>query len=166
MSKQPAGRAAGPERALRGALIGLGALVLLRGAYLLLLGLPPRVWFPIALWLAAGSVVHDLLIAPTSLLLGRTLGRTLGRFGRDGRAGLRITGNALRGTWLGIGTVLLVGLPLVVGAGQRANPTVIPGRPLLNLGLSLALVIAGAAAVIAVNLLRDGRHARSAGPLL
>jgi hypothetical protein len=161
----PAGNATGGERALRGALLGLGALVLLRGAYLLLFGLPPRVWLPIALWLALGSVVHDLVLAPTSLLLGRTLGR----LGRERRRGLRAAGNALRGTWLGVGTVLLVGLPLVVGAGRRANPTVIPGRPLLNLGVSLALVIAGSAVVIVINVLRTRRLAPSAGsasPLL
>ena len=62
--------------------------------------------------------------------------------------GVRVAANALRGAWLGIGTVLLVGLPLLVGAGRRANPTVIPGRPVLNLVLSLTLVIIGAGAVV------------------
>jgi hypothetical protein len=143
----------GAERVLRAALIGIGAAALGWGAYLVLFGLPPRVWLPIAIWLAAGSVVHDLLIAPLSLLLGRSLTR-LGR-----PTGLRIAGNALRGAWLGIGTVLLVGLPLLIGAGRRANPTVIPGRPGLNLALSLALVIIGAGVVIAFNRLRAGRRA-------
>src|SRR3954451_926808 len=96
MSPQPAGPATGLERVLRGALLGLGALVLLRGAYLLLFGLPPRVWLPIALWLALGSVVHVLVLAPTSLLLGRTLSR----LGRIRPSGLRRAGNALRDTWL------------------------------------------------------------------
>jgi hypothetical protein len=86
--------------------------------------------------------VHDLLIDPASLLLGRVLRRPLR---------IPVAGNAIRGAWLGIGTVLLVGLPLVVGAGHRTNPTVIPGRPVLNLFLSLALVLAGAATVIGVS---------------
>jgi len=130
------------ERALRGALIVFGAAASIRGCYLVLFELPPKVWFPMLIWLAAGVLVHDLLIAPMSLLLGRTL---------------RITENAWRGAWLGIGTVLLVGLPLLVGSGRRANPTVIPGRPVLNLLLSLALVIAGAGAVIVLNRARRPR---------
>jgi hypothetical protein len=137
------------ERVMRGSLIVLGVAALVRGCYLVLFELPPRVWFPVLIWLAAGVLVHDLLIAPTSLLLGRVLMATFGRTG-----GIRVAGNALRGAWLGIGTVLLVGLPLLVGAGRRGNSTVIPGRPLLNLFLSLALVILGAGLVIIRNLFR------------
>jgi hypothetical protein len=133
------------ERAVRGGLIAVGVLATARGAYLVLFTLPPRQWPAMLLWLAAGIVVHDLLLAPASLGLGRLLGRPVG---------LPVAGNALRGAWLGVGTALLVGLPLVVGAGQRANPTVIPGRPGLNLLLSLALVVVGAALVIVVNLVR------------
>jgi len=157
-----------PERVLRGALIVLGVAASIRGCYLVLFGLPPKVWLPMLVWLAAGVLVHDLLIAPTSLLLGRTFWRLLGRIpaGVLGPApvevpgrpvGVRVIANALRGAWLGIGTVLLVGLPLLVGAGQRANPTVIPGRPVLNLFLSLTLVLIGAGAVVVVNLVRRGR---------
>lgn len=135
------------ERVIRGALIALGTAALARGGYLVLFELPPRVWLPVLIWLSTGVLVHDLLIAPTSLLLGRMLVRTLGR-----PVGIRVAGNALRGAWLAIGTVLLVGLPLIVGAGQRANWTVIPGRPVLNLLLSLGLVISGAALVILLNL--------------
>jgi hypothetical protein len=147
------------DRVLRYALITLGVAATLRGAYLVAFGLPPRVWLPMAIWLAAGSAVHDLLLAPGSLLLGRTLGRVLGR-----KSAVRIAGNALRGAWLGIGTVLLVGLPLLVGARRRANPTVIPGRPVLNLLLSVGLVVTGASLVIALNLIRAGRSARVSRP--
>jgi hypothetical protein len=145
------------ERTVRGALIALGAAALLRGGYLVAFGLPPRTWLAMLLWLAVGSLVHDLLIAPTSLLLGRTL--TGLRAGGPGRTptGSRVVENAVRGAWLGTGTVLLVGLPLLVGADRRANPTVIPGNPLLNLVLSLALVIVGAGLVIAVDTARRRR---------
>jgi hypothetical protein len=141
------------DRIVRGALIGLGVLAVARGAWLVLVGLPPRVWLPIGLWLAVGIVANDLVLAPVSLLLGRLLKN---RFGRP--VVLRVAGNALRGAWLALGTVLLVAGPLLVGAGQRANPTVIPGRPGVNLLLSLALVAAGTSAVILVNLLRVSRR--------
>jgi len=137
------------ERRLRAGLVALGVAALIRGAALVLFGLPPRVWLPIAIWLAAGSVVHDLLIAPTSLLLGRILAAGLRH-----PSGTWIAGNAFRGAWLGLGTAVLVALPLLVGAGHRANPTVIPGRPALNLLLSLALVGTGAGAATAVQLVR------------
>jgi hypothetical protein len=141
------------DRIVRGTLIGLGVLAVARGAWLVLFGLPPRVWLPIGLWLALGIVANDLVLAPLSLLLGRLLKQ---RFGRP--VVLRVAGNALRGAWLGLGTVLLVAGPLLVGAGHRANPTVIPGRPGVNLLLSLALVAAGASAVILVNLVRVSRR--------
>jgi hypothetical protein len=145
------------DRVLRGVLIGFGVLALARGAWLVLFGLPPRVWFPIVLWLAAGSVANDLLLAPGSLLLGRLLTQ---RFGRP--IVLRVAGNAMRGAWLALGTALLVAAPLLVGARHRANPSVIPGRPGLNLLLSLALVAVGAVAVVIVNLVRVHR---SGGPV-
>jgi hypothetical protein len=135
------------ETVTRGALIGLGAAGLARGCYLVLFELPPRVWLPMLIWLAAGVVVHDVLLAPLSLLLGRLLHGALGR-----PVAVRVAGNALRGAWLGCATVLLVGLPLLVGAGRRHNWTVIPGRPVLNLLLSLALVLIGTALVILRNL--------------
>jgi hypothetical protein len=140
------------EQVLRIALVVLGVAAIARGITLVLFVIKPAHWIPIGIWLAAGSGVHDLLIAPASLLLGRVLRRPLR---------IPLAGNAIRGAWLGIGTVLLVGLPLVVGAGHRTNPTVIPSRPVLNLFLSLALVLAGAATVIGVSQISfKGRHFR------
>ena len=135
------------ERTIRGALIVLAALATARGGYLVLFTLPPRQWPAMLLWLAVGVVIHDVVLAPASLGLGRLLRAVLAR---------RAVGNALRGAWLGAATVVLVGLPLVVGARHRANPTVIPGRPVANLLLSLALVAAGA---VAVSLVRAGLSA-------
>jgi hypothetical protein len=133
------------ERMVRGSLIVLGVSALARGVYLVLVDLPPHAWLSILIWLAAGSVVHDLLLAPASLGVGRLLAAVLHR---------PVAGNALRGLWLGLGTVLLVGLPVVVGAQHRANPSVIPGRPVLNLAVSLALVLIGAGLMIVLNLVR------------
>jgi hypothetical protein len=153
------------ETVTRGVLLGLGAAGLARGCYLVLFELPPRVWLPMLIWLAAGVVVHDVFLAPLSLLLGRILVRAIGR-----PVAIRVAGNALRGAWLGFGTVLLVGLPLLVGAGRRHNWTVIPGRPILNLFLSLALVSIGTGLVILRNLFTvtaDSKPAaESAGPRL
>ena len=150
------------ERVLRGAVLAVGVAGLARGGYLVLHGLPSTMWLSMLIWLAAGVVVHDLLIAPTSLLFGRLLARVLGH-----QAGVRVVGNALRGAWLGIGTVVLVGIPLAVGAGRRRNWTVIPGRPVLNLFLSLGLVILGAALVVLGNFLTTlvtSRSAAQSGP--
>jgi hypothetical protein len=133
------------ERMVRGALIALGVAALARGVYLVLVDLPPRTWLSVLIWLAVGSVVHDLLLAPASLGLGRLLATVLRR---------PVVGNAIRGLWLGLATVLLVGLPVVVGARHRANPSVIPGRPVLNLAVSLALVLTGAGLVMAFNAFR------------
>ena len=143
------------DRIGRGVLIVLGVLALARGAWLVLLGLPPRVWLPIGLWLAVGVAANDLVLSPISLLLGRLVIR---------RVVPRVAGNALRGAWLALGAVLLVAGPLLVGARHRANPSVIPGRPGLNLLLSLVLVVTGTAAVIAANLLRVNRSGPGAGP--
>jgi hypothetical protein len=133
------------ERVVRGALIVLGVSALARGCYLVLVELPPQSWLAIVLWLAAGSLVHDLLLAPASLGAGRLFAAVLRR---------PVAGNALRGLWLGLGTVLLIGLPVLVGARQRANPSVIPGRPVLDLAVSLGLVLTGAGLAVVLNLVR------------
>jgi hypothetical protein len=153
MNDDRAGKTSRTDWAWRTALIVLGVAAILRGASLILFGMGPSRWLAIAIYLAAGSAVHDLLIAPTSLLFGRILRRQLR---------VPVAGNAIRGAWLGTGTVLLIGLPLVIGARQRSNPTVIPGRPLLNVGLSLALLIAGATVVIVLSRIPAFRRSTTA----
>jgi hypothetical protein len=158
-------RAITVERVFRAALILTGVLIASRGAYLLLHAhLMFLQYRSIVLWLAAGSVLHDLLIAPASLLLGKLLHKPLLRS--------PIVGNAVRAAWLGFGAAIVIGLPLIGGAGklpilggrgQRANPTVIPGRPVLNLAISIALLIAGAAVVAGLSLFVRSRR-RPVGP--
>lgn len=155
------------ERAFRAGLLVAGVLIAARGAYLVLnFHLQFQQYRSIVLWMAAGSVLNDLIIAPTSLLLGRLL-----------RTPLRspIVGNAVRGAWLATGVTIALGLtliggsgtlPVLGGRGQRANPTVIPGRPVLNIALSLVLLIAGAAAVAGASLLVRRRRISPAPPHL
>jgi hypothetical protein len=113
----------------------LGAAALARGGYLLVSLITPRQWPEIGAWLIGGVLIHDLLIAPVSVLLGRILR----------------PGAALRAGWLAAGTVLLVGFPLVKGAQRRANPTVNPGSPVLHIAIALGLVLAGVLVSLAVR---------------
>lgn len=121
------------ERGLRIVLLGLGVLVVARGVQLVLTDVGPGQWLRIGLWLGLGIAVHDGLIAPAGAGLGR---RLLPRL----PAG---TSTAARAGWLGGVTVLVVGLPLLVGADRRANPSVIPGHPVLGVLSALALLAAG-----------------------
>lgn len=153
----PAWRGVGGENAVRALLIGLGVVAAARGGQLLLAaGMQRSQLISLVIWLAAGSLAHDLVIAPVSLLLGRALTRVLGR-----PVALGVTGNALRGAWLAAGSAALIGYTLHRGAQVRRNPTVIPGHPVVNVLVSLALVLAGAALVIAVSRVR-ARRARPA----
>jgi hypothetical protein len=123
----------GLERGLRIVLLGLGLLLVARGLQLVLADVGPGQWLRIGLWLGLGIAVHDGLIAPAGAGLGRGLLPRL-------PAG---TSAAARAGWLGAVTVLVVGLPLLVGANRRADPSVIPGHPLLGVLSALALLAAG-----------------------
>jgi hypothetical protein len=138
--------AGGLVSAVRVSLVVAGCLALARGAYLVLFTLPPSSWLAIGLWLAIGVAAHDAVLAPLSLALGRALRPVLARPG---------LGGPLRGAWLATGTVLLIGATLTVGATHRANPTVLPGHPALNVLLALALIAAGTTLAVLLNLSRD-----------
>ncbi len=147
------------DQIFRGVLILLGLAAMARGASLVLhMHFQFLQYRSIVFWLAAGSVLHDGLIAPASLLLGRVLRRPL--LGP-------VTGNAARAAWLALGAVVIIGLPLIGGSGKipflggtghRNNPTVIPGRPLLNITISLALLVGGAVLVAGFSRLRQRRR--------
>ena len=132
------------ERVLRLVLLGLGVLVVARGTLLVLSDVGPGQWLRIGLWLGLGLAVHDGLIAPAGAGLGRKLLPRL-------PAG---TSTAARAGWLGAVTVLVVGIPLLVGAGRRANPSVIPGHPLLGVMGALCLLALGCLLAAGAGMLR------------
>jgi hypothetical protein len=131
----------------------LGGLALARGGWLLLTDVPPHSWPFVVLWLALGLAVHDGLIAPASAAIGHA---TLPRLPATWRL-------ALRGAWLAAGSVLLIGLPLLVGAGHRANPSVIPQDPASSLIAAIALVLLGAV-VTGLALTFRASRLRTPGP--
>jgi len=130
----------------------LGAAALIRGGYLMITTVKPIQWLWSGVWLAAGIVVHDAVIAPVTLLLGRVLR----------------PGNAVRFGWLTAGTFVLLSVPLIQGAAVRRNPTVIPDRPWVSLLISLALVAAGVTAAFGFRSVmrrdRDGTPTPSPAP--
>jgi hypothetical protein len=125
----------------------LGLAVLARGVYLLNTTVKSSQWAEIGLWLLAGLVLHDAVIAPLTLLLGRVLRPA----------------TALRAGWLAAGSVVLLSIPLFEGAKVRRNPTVIPGSPLAHVAIALTLVAAGTviAALVRLRSRRSARAARS-----
>jgi hypothetical protein len=120
-----------------------GVALLVRGAFIVMETIRPSQWPEILIWMAAGILLHDLILAPVSLLLGRIL-----------RPGPVIVAG-----WLGTGVALLLAYPLLKGAQVRQNPTVIPYAP----GAELLRVLATVAActILAWTVARLVRHRAS-----
>ncbi|MER6098873.1 hypothetical protein ABT154_24090 [Streptomyces sp. NPDC001728] len=94
-----------------------------------LLGEQPRPWST-ALWLAAGVLVHDGLIAPLVLAVAAAVGVVAGRPPRGvARAALIVAGS-----------VTVVALPGLLSPGGVANPTVPPLDYSRNWLLAMAAV--------------------------
>jgi hypothetical protein len=135
--------------ALRGALIGVGLLLLARGAWVAATTIPSVDRIHVLIWFALGVVVHDGLLAPVSVVLGRLALPRLPVSARWGARALLAWGAA----------VLIIGLPLVHQAPVRENPTVEIGHPLTGLYVALALGVAVVAAVQVGMSVRRGRGA-------
>ena len=137
--------------AVRGGLIVLGGLMLARGVWAALTTLSASDRVHVLIWLALGVVVHDGLLAPVSVLLGRFALPHLPLSARWGARALL--------AW--VAAVLVIGLPLVHQAPRRANPTVEIGHP--GVGLAVAVAVG----VVAVAGVQGGvavRRARASGP--
>jgi hypothetical protein len=133
--------------AIRGALILLGLLLLVRGAWVAYTTIGSGDRIHVLIWLALGVVIHDGLLAPISVLLGRF---TLPHLPVGARWGAR----ALL-AW--VAAVLIIGLPLVHQAPRRANPTVEIGHPFIGVCVAIAI---GVASVVAVQLALTVRRTR------
>ncbi|OHV57300.1 hypothetical protein BCD48_06725 [Pseudofrankia sp. BMG5.36] len=107
-----------------------------------------------ARWLIGGILVHDLVIVPVTAATGLLLIRFV-------RAPYRAV---VQGALLVSAAVALASLPLWRGyGGSPDNPTVNPLPYGRNLAIVLGAVWAGAAALIAVRMMR-ARRARGAPP--
>jgi hypothetical protein len=124
--------------AARVALIVVGALLLARGAWVAATTIPAVDRLHVVFWFALGVLVHDGLLAPFSVLLGRLALPQLPVSARWGAGALL--------AW--VAAVLIIGLPLVRQSPRRANPTIEFGHPLVGLCVAMAL---GAAAVVAIQ---------------
>lgn len=141
--------------AIRGALIALGGLLLLRAAWLAVNDIPHVDRIHVLIWFALGVVVHDGLLAPVSVLLGRYALPHLPVSARWGARALL--------AWAA--TVLIIGLPLVRQARHRSNPTIEFGHPFVGVCVALASGLAAfAVAQVVVSRQSARRNARKARP--
>ena len=120
---------------LRIVLVAAGVLAAAYGAWTLL-GEDPRDLLDTALWLAAGVVVHDLVLAPVVVLLGLGLRRWLPV---SWRTPVTVAGIAL-------GSVTLIAVPVLGRFGARPDNPSLLDRPyvagwLVLLALGLLAVV-------------------------
>lgn len=107
---------AGPRPATRGerrarvALVVVGLALALVGALAFVTTEPPGQWLRVALWLAAGVVVHDAVVAPLALALGVGVGA------RVRRPAVR---RLLRALLLVLASAAVVAVPLLATGGLR-----------------------------------------------
>lgn len=141
--------------AIRGALIAFGALLLVRAAWLAVNDIPHVDRVHVLIWFALGVVVHDGLLAPASVLLGRFALPHLPVSSRW----------AARALLAWVAVVAIIGLPLVRQARHRSNPTIEFGHPFVGLAVA---VLVGVVAVVVTHLVlaaqSERRRARNARP--
>jgi hypothetical protein len=137
--------------AIRGGLLVLGGLLLLRGVWVAFTAVSSHDRIHVLIWLAAGVVIHDGLLAPISVLLGRFALPHLPIGARWGARALL--------AW--VAAVLVIGLPLVRQAPRRLNPTVEIGHPFVGLCVAVAL---GIGAVIGIQTALTAHRVRATSP--
>ena len=103
---------------LRLVLVAVGVLAAAYGAWVLL-GEDARDLLDAGLWLVAGVVLHDFVLAPIVLLLGLALRRWLPQ---TWRAPLAVAGIVL-------GSLTLVAIPVLGRFGARADNATLLDRP-------------------------------------
>ncbi len=144
-----------PGRVVQGIrllLVLIGLALLLRAGLLFRTTIKSSQWPEIAVWLAAGVLLHDALIAPITLLLARIVH----------------PGPVLRAGWLGAGVCVLLAIPLLKGAMTRRNPTVIPYAPGPELLRALVVVVVGMLLAVVIARVRrpTGGGRRGRGPAM
>jgi len=118
----------------RVALLGTGVVLVGVGVVVGLTSVPPSQWQSVLLWLAGGVAVHDVVLAPTALVLGALV---LPRVPVGWRP-------ALRSGALGAAVLAILAVVIVVASGMRRDPSVVP------VPVTTSLVLATAVLVLAV----------------
>lgn len=124
-------------RAVRAALTTLGLLLLVWGVWVGWTTISGKDRVHVLVWFALGVVIHDGLLAPLSVLLGRFALPHLPASARWGARALL--------AWLA--AVLIIGLPVVRQARRPANPTIEFGHPFVGVCVAIGLGVAVVAAV-------------------
>jgi hypothetical protein len=136
-------------RAIRAALIAVGLLLMAWGAWVGWTTISSRDRVHVLLWFALGVVIHDGLLAPFSVVLGRFALPHLPVSTRWGARALL--------AW--VAAVLIIGLPVVWQDRRRSNPTIEFGHPFVGVCVAIGL---GIAVVAAIQIAMSARRLRSA----
>ncbi|GEK21011.1 hypothetical protein [Cellulomonas xylanilytica] len=115
-------------------LMGAGVVLIGVGVVVGLTSVPQGQWPSVLLWLAGGVAVHDVVLAPAAVVLGALV---LPRVPVGWRP-------ALRAGALGAVVLAIFAAVIVVAAGVRRDPSVVP------VPLTTSLVVATAVLVLAV----------------
>ena len=98
------------ERRVQVVLLGVGVLLGLVGAAAFVTTEPPGQWLRVVVWLVAGVVVHDAVVAPLALALG---------VGVLGRLPHPVVRRVLRFLLLVAAAAAVVAVPLLATGGLR-----------------------------------------------
>ncbi|WP_315094223.1 hypothetical protein [uncultured Cellulomonas sp.] len=115
-------------------LLGAGIVLVGVGVVVGLTSVPQGQWPSVLFWLAGGVAVHDAVLAPAAVVLGTLV---LPRVPVGWRP-------ALRAGALGAVVLAIFAVVIVVAAGMRRDPSVVP------VPLTTSLVVATSALVLAV----------------
>ncbi|MEO3936527.1 hypothetical protein V3N99_07175 [Dermatophilaceae bacterium Soc4.6] len=98
------------EQRVRLLLIAIGIFFALVGAYAFISVEPVGQWLRVVLWLAAGVVIHDAVVAPLALALGAGVLRPIAN---------PVVRRVLRATLLLVTAAVVVAVPLLATGGLR-----------------------------------------------
>jgi len=136
-------------------LIGVGALAILLGAYVMVDTVKPKSIWGLVTWLIAAVILHDGIISP--IVVGISVG--MRRFGRAIPAGVLAIVQA--GVLVGCVFTLIIVPEIIRKAKVPKNYTVLPFDYATRLGLMWAAVAVVTAVVVVVYLrVRRARRAR------
>lgn len=137
-------------QAIRGALVALGVVLVAWGIWLGWSTISGGNRIHVLVWFAAGVVIHDALVAPASVLLGRFALPHLPTTARW----------AARALLAWVAVVLVIALPVVRQDRRPANPTIEFGHPFVGVCAAIAggiAVVAGIQIALAVRARRSAR---------
>lgn len=148
----PAGPSSGqpPLLAVRLLVGALGVSDLLTGLVVAVDSVPVRQWPSALVWLAAGVVVHDAVLAPLAVALG------LGVLPRVPA----VWRGPLRGGLLGAGVLALLSVVMLGAAPRRSTWSLIPTEPSIAILVAVVVLVGAVLAGAGFSALSARRGAR------